>query len=215
MNKNLSLIIADDHPVFLRGLEGILEKYKWLTIVARPSDGMTAMEAIRTLKPDIAIVDLYMPGMDGVKVVTAVKKENLPTKIIILTMHNEEHLIRSLFALGLPGYILKENAISEIMQCIEVVAAGRVFYSPQAASYLLNKSESSGTDRAKLTPTEIKILELIGQEKSSQQIAQELFLSDNTIRNHRANICKKLGISGNFALVRYALKMKENKGGRS
>lgn len=212
MDKHLSLVIADDHPVFLRGLEGILEKHKWISIAARPQDGEAALEAIRTLKPDIAIVDLYMPRMDGVKVVTAVKQEQLPAKMIILTMHNDEHLVRSLFALGLQGYILKENAIAEIIQCIEVVAAGRVFYSPQAASYLLNKSESAGADKAKLTPTEMKILELIGQEKSSQQIARELFLSDNTIRNHRANICKKLGISGNFALVRYALKMKENKG---
>lgn len=215
MNKNITLLIADDHPVFLNGLEALLQKETRISVVAKAGDGLSALEAIRSKKPDIAILDIYMPKMDGVEVLRAVLNEGLNVKVIILSMHKEEHLTKSLHAMGLRGYILKENAMTEILQCIEAVAAGGIFYSPQAAAHLISQDEKAGDPAKKLTPMELRVLALIAEEKSTRQISEMLYLSDNTIRNHRSNICKKLGISGNFALVRYALKMKENKGQHS
>jgi len=146
--------------------------------------------------------------MDGFEVAKIVRHEKLSTKIIFLTMFNQESFIRKVFEIGVKGYILKDSAITDILKCIDAVSENNFYLSPQVSHFLLsmNVKEKSNT-KEELTQSEKRILKLIGQGKSSKEIAEELFISNKTVENHRSNICKKLNISGNSALLKYALKL--------
>ena len=209
MKDKLKIIVADDHPLLMQGLIYILQKNENFSIIGQALNGREALNLIRELKPDIAILDVQMPKMDGFEVTKLVMKEKLATKIIFLTMFKDEEFIKKVFDLGIKGYVLKENAINDIVNCIESVANDKFFISPQISDILLtqkNKKEKTG-DQV-LTPSEKRIVDLIAQDKSSKEIAEELFVSVKTVENHRSNICKKLGITGNSALLKYSLKLK-------
>lgn len=207
MNNVIKIIIADDHPIFTQGVSQILSTKENLQLVGQASDGKSALELIRKMEPDIAILDVQMPIMDGFEVAKFVRSENINTKIIFLTMFNEEAFIRKVFELGIKGYILKESAVIDILKCIDAVSAGSYYLSPQVSHFLLNTNgNEKASGKGDLTQSEKRILTLIGQGKSSKEIAEELFISIKTVENHRSNICKKLNITGNSALLKYALK---------
>ncbi|OGU65878.1 MAG: DNA-binding response regulator [Stygiobacter sp.] len=208
MNKKLRIIIADDHPLFSQGVIQVLSTRKNLEVIGQAENGKSALELIRREIPDIAILDVQMPEMDGFEVAKIVRHEKLSTKIIFLTMFNQESFIRKVFEIGVKGYILKDSAITDILKCIDAVSENNFYLSPQVSHFLLsmNVKEKSNT-KEELTQSEKRILKLIGQGKSSKEIAEELFISNKTVENHRSNICKKLNISGNSALLKYALKL--------
>ena len=209
MNSKLKILIADDHPLLREGLFYILNKNENFKIIGQAADGQEALNLIRVQKPDIAILDVQMPKLDGFEVAKILIKEKLATKIIFLTMFKDVELIKKVFDLGVKGYVLKENAVNDIVTCIESVAENKFFISPQASDILFKQKEQKKKPvDEKLTHSEKKILSLIAQDKSSKEIAEELFVSVKTIENHRSNICKKLGITGNSALLIYALKNK-------
>lgn len=211
MNTKLKIFVADDHPLLLEGLLYMLKSRENFLIVGQAADGKEALKKIRELNPDIAILDIQMPKLDGLEVSKIILKEKLGTKIIILTMFKDEELIKKVINLGIKGYVLKENAVNDIVNCIESVADGKFFISPQVSDILLKqKQNEKKTDEDILTTSERKILDLIALEKSSKEIADELFISVKTVENHRSNICKKLGITGNSALLKYALKTKSS-----
>ncbi|MBI1936983.1 MAG: response regulator transcription factor [Ignavibacteriales bacterium] len=207
MTEKLKIILADDHPLLIQGLAQVLSKRDNLQIVGQAVDGENALDLIRNLKPDIAILDVQMPKPDGFEIARIVTGEKLSTKIIFLTMFKEEAFIKKVIELGVKGYILKESAVTDIVKCIDAVAEDKFFLSPQVSDVLLNQSvKTKKQSESKLTPAETNILSLIGKGKSSKEIADELFISIKTVENHRTNICKKLGITGNSALLKYALK---------
>ncbi|MEW6194311.1 MAG: response regulator transcription factor [Bacteroidota bacterium] len=207
MAEKLRIILADDHPLLIQGLAQVLSKKENLQIVGQAVDGESALGLIRNLKPDIAILDVQMPQPDGFEIAKIISREKLPTKIIFLTMFKEEAFIKKVIELGVKGYILKESAVTDIAKCIDAVAEDKFFLSPQVSNVLLSQSsKTKKQSENKLTPAETKILSLIGKGKSSKEIAGELFISIKTVENHRTNICKKLGITGNSALLKYALK---------
>ena len=209
MNSKLKILNADDHPLLREGLFYILNKNENFKIIGQAADGQEALNLIRVQKPDIAILDVQMPKLDGFEVAKILIKEKLATKIIFLTMFKDVELIKKVFDLGVKGYVLKENAVNDIVTCIESVAENKFFISPQASDILFKQKEQKKKPvDEKLTHSEKKILSLIAQDKSSKEIAEELFVSVKTIENHRSNICKKLGITGNSALLIYALKNK-------
>ncbi len=211
MNKKLKIFVADDHPLLLEGLLYMLKKRENFIIVGQAADGQEALKKIRELNPDIAILDIQMPKLDGLEVSKIILKEKIQTKIIILTMFKDEELIKKVINLGIKGYVLKENAVNDIVNCIESVAEDKFFISPQVSDILLKlKQNEKKTDEDILTTSERKILDLIALEKSSKEIAEELYISVKTVENHRSNICKKLGITGNSALLKYALKTKSS-----
>lgn len=206
MNEKIKIVLADDHPVLLQGLELILSTKPNIEICGTASNGTDALRLIKSFQPEIAVLDVQMPGLDGYEIAQRVFTENINTQIIFLTMYKEEEFIKNVIDLGVKGYILKENAVNDIINCIESVSNGEFFISPQVSNVLLNINKKPEKQSGVLTSAETKILSLISGGKSSQQIAQELFISIKTVENHRSNICKKLGITGNSALLKYALK---------
>lgn len=208
--KKIKIIIADDHPVFLQGLAAILNSEPSIEIMGQASNGEAALALIRKFNPDIAVLDVQMPEPDGFQVAEEVLRQNMPTAIIFLTMFKEESLIKKVFNLGIRGYVLKENAIGEIIQSIKTVYTGETYISPQISSVLLKIKASTKEEKGEiLTKTERQILKLIAQEKSTREIAERLNISYKTVENHRSNMSKKLGLSGHSSLIVYAVKHKD------
>lgn len=207
----IKVFIADDHPVFLSGLRMMLELDKQLKIVGESLSGSEAIEEIENLKPDVAVLDLGMPGANGFEVVRALQKKEVEMNFIFLTMHDEEATLNSAIDLGVKGYILKETAISEIINAIKLVAKGKNYVTPKLSTYLINRNQPPKNllpNFEKLTLTELKILNLIAEHKTTKEIAKELFVSRRTIDRHRYNICVKLNIRGINSLVKFAIENK-------
>ena len=207
------IIIADDHPIFRGGLKSVIEKEPSIMIVAEVENGLKALEKINELTPDVAVLDLDMPEIDGFGVARELQRSNLTVRVIILTMHRDETHFNQAIDLGVRGYVLKDGAASEIVGCIKAVAVGKDYFSPSMSSYLLNRSRRSSSlgmraGISDLTPAERRILFLLSELKTSKEIAAELGVSPRTIENHRANICQKLDLQGSHALVKFAIKNK-------
>ena len=208
------ILIADDHPIFREGLAKVISRDAKLRVVAEAENGDEAIARLAELRPDVAVLDLDMPGRDGFAVTRAAQEARLAVKIIVLTMHNNEELFRTALDLGVAGYVLKDGAIGEIVSAIRAVAAGRNYFSPELSTYLLNRANRAADlarrkpTIADLTPTERRVLKLIAEEKTSKEIAETLSVSIRTIEHHRSHICEKLDLHGFNSLVRFALTHK-------
>jgi DNA-binding NarL/FixJ family response regulator len=212
MKPEISIIIADDHPIFRQGLRHIIETDAALQIVAEASDGEAALAQIEQTRARIAILDVNMPRKDGFEVLRAVQERRLPTAIIFLTMHNDEKYFNTALDAGVKGYVLKDGASTEIINCIRAVAAGQNYISPPLSTYLINRSRRADAlaqsipALESLTPTERRVLKLLAQYKTSQEIADELCISVRTVHHHRANIAEKLELRGSHALMKFAIE---------
>ncbi len=210
MSSPLRILMADDHPLFRQGLRQTIETDTTLQIVREASDGRTALQFIRELKPDMCILDIQMPELDGLAVVRQMGAERLKAGVILLTMYKEEDLLNAALDLGVKGYVLKESAVTDILQAIRSVSAGHRYISPVLADFLLARRANAAAFRAakpgleRLTPSECRILKLIAEDKTSKEIADELGLSPRTVENHRTNICAKLDVHGVHGLVKFA-----------
>jgi DNA-binding NarL/FixJ family response regulator len=214
MEDKLKILIADDHPIFRRGLREVMEEDAGLLIVGEAGNGLIALQQIEQLQPDIAVLDIDMPQLSGFEVVKELQRKNLPVKIIFLTMHRDEDLFNEALSLGALGYVLKDSAATEAVACIRTVAGGQHYISPVISTYLIRRGERMAAftqetaGLSALTPAELRVLKLIATNKTSREIAAELFLSYRTVENHRANICQKLNLHGSHALVRFAFEHK-------
>lgn len=205
----MKIIIADDHPIFRGGLRQVIDNEQKFQVVAEASDGETALNLIEEQKPDIVIFDVNMPKMTGFVAAKELRRKNTECEIIFLTMHGEEAMFNKAMDLGAKGYVLKDSASVDIVNCLQAVANGQNFTSPAITTYLFKRvtSNSKKTNSVEdLTPTERIILRLIAEYKTSREIADELSISYRTVENHRYNICQKLDVSGSNALVKFALK---------
>ena len=211
MRTELNIVIADDHPIFRRGLRAVLEAAAGLTVSAETEDGEAALAHIRAHTPDVAVLDLDMPNRDGLDVAREVREAKLPTAVIILTMHKNEALFNRALDLGVRGYVLKDSALVEIVAAVRAVAAGQSYISPQMSGHLLQRRARADALAAErpgledLTPTERRVLRLIADDKSSREIADALYISVRTVEHHRANICHKLDLHGANALLKFAV----------
>ncbi len=214
MATETRVIIADDHPIFRQGLRQTIERERGLKVVAEAGDGRAALEEIRALSPDVAVLDIDMPELDGFGVARALQGEKLNVGIVFLTIHREEDFFNEAINLGAKGYVLKDSALSDIINCVKAVAAGRPYVSPALTSYLFNRQERAAAlsqqkpELKDLSPTERRILKLIAEYKTSREIADELFISPRTVETHRTNICNKLELHGSHALMKFALAHK-------
>jgi DNA-binding NarL/FixJ family response regulator len=207
MSTEIKILIADDHPVVRQGLCRIIELSPDLRIVAEVGNGQDALEKVQLLQPDIAILDIDMPGQDGFKVAAAIGELKLPIEIIFLTVHREESFLNKAIDRGAKGYVLKDSAVTDIVTGIRTVIAGQHYISPTMASYLVTRRRTVGKKQglASLTPTERTIIKLIADYKTTKDIAAILSISPRTVETHRSNICQKLGVRGNHSLMKFAL----------
>lgn len=210
MKDEIRIVIADDHPIFRRGLRQSLEEADGMSVIGEAFDGKAVLELVRKLWPDVAILDISMPVLDGFAVAREIIKENPQVQLVFLTAHTEESLFDEAMALGVKGYVLKESSMSEIVTCVRAVSQGSHYTSPALTTYLVTRARRGSGPTAKqglqdLTPTERRVLKLIAEYKTSREIAEELFVSYHTVETHRRNICEKLDLHGAHALMKFAL----------
>ena len=207
--KTIKIFVADDHPLFLKGLKDTLAEELDFDLIGSAINGKEALDKIKDLQPDIATLDLDMPLMNGIEVAKILLKENKNIKIIILSMHKDPDIIRAAMALGIHAYVFKDDAVNDLVSAIRVVNEGKNYVSIDSSKlvFFLNTNESLND----LTKMERVIIEEISLQKTTKQIADEHFISIKTVENHRANICKKLNLTGNNSLLKFALKAGEGK----
>jgi DNA-binding NarL/FixJ family response regulator len=214
MKAEIRVLIADDHPIVRQGLRQTIETDAKLKIVGEAGDGSVALEKIKALLPEVAVLDIDMPVMDGFAVAIAIREEDLPVAVIFLTIHREEELFQAAIDMGVKGYVLKDSATTDIIAGIKTVARGEPYISPSLSAYLINRrgrAEALVKEKpalADLTPMERRILKLIAEDKTSKEIAAELFISPRTVETHRTHISRKLDLHGSLALIKFAVAHK-------
>jgi len=210
MKSEVTILVVDDHPLLRHGLHDVLGKNSHFKIIGEASDGEEALEKLASLKPQIAIVDIDMPRLNGLETIRAIREQPVPVKVVVLTMYREEDMFNAALDLGAKAYVLKENAANDIVAALEKVERGESFMSAsmleagqrrsdRVRSLLLSKPQIEA-----LTPAERRILKLIGEDLTSKEIAERLKLSVRTVDNHRQHICNKLKLHGTHSLLKFA-----------
>jgi DNA-binding NarL/FixJ family response regulator len=196
----MKLLIADDHPIFRKGLKDILQDNFPDAKITECDNGAQALISIEKEVPDISILDINMPEMNGLDVCKQVMKKKIATRVVILTMYREKEMIRKAMLSGASGYILKDNAVDEIILCINKVAANEKFIGSALQPYFTEINEEDKKKQEiinlikSLSQSELKTLKLVSNNRSTKEISELLFLSEKTIENYRSRICQKLGL---------------------
>jgi len=208
-----TVLIADDHPIFRQGLKHVLESLQWLEIVGEAENGESALLLINRLQPDIVILDIAMPGQDGLSVLEKTTAQWPNQIVIIITSYDDKAYLDRAMLLGAKGFMLKDSAADNLVQCLESVLAGHLYISPSFGgdqSLLPTTPSPDSKLLDKLTRTEKQVLALVAQYMTSKEIASRLNISYRTVQNHRAHICGKLNLKGAHQLMNFALQ-NENK----
>jgi len=211
MQYKYKIVIADDHPIVRQGLVNIVEENDSFNIVAQSGDGTETLQLIEEHQPDIVLLDISMPGLDGLEIVKKSGERGISCKFIILTMYDDKEYFDRAMDLGVKGYLLKENAVNDLTDCLNSVTEGKHYICPEISGHLLDRDIQKDTLSFldTLTKTEQQILELISENKTSKQIADELYISLRTVQNHRNNITHKLDLQGHNKLLQFALENKK------
>ncbi len=202
----INVVIADDHKMVLQGLKMLLESGEDIEVTGTASDGREALEAILEKKPDIAILDISMPEIDGIELVNEIKRRELKTKVILCTAKKDPQTADIALKAGTSGFLLKDSAFDELLSAIKIVQEGKEYIGPSIAMELLNYRSEKGKNPSSLTPREEEILTLIALGLSNKQIAAKLFISVKTVETHRTKVMQKLDLHCVADLVRYAMK---------
>jgi DNA-binding NarL/FixJ family response regulator len=207
----ITIVIADDHAILREGLRGLLEEYEDLVVVGEATTGDETIEKVRQLKPRVLLLDLIMPGKGGVEVLEALAAQELPTRTIVLTGVDDDDLLTRSIKSGAMGYLLKDAASSQLVDAIRKVADGGCWLPPDLTDKLFRgiARKPHADESAKLsllTARELEVLKLLGEAKSNAQIAEELFISEHTVKVHVSRILEKLGLSHRAEAVRFAIR---------
>ena len=214
MNQEVRIVIADDHPLMRQGLRQVIEMEPNLKVIGEASNGSEALSFITELKPDVAVLDVDMPHKDGFQVARELISSDDPVAVIFLTSHSEEQMFHAALDIGAKGYVLKDSAIDDIVTAINEVAAGRAFTSLPMTTYFTRRQNYNAVpDKQQLglrqlTATELRVLRLLSEYKTSKEIAAELSVSPRTIETHRLRICQKLNLQGSHSLMKFAVEYK-------
>lgn len=209
-SKNRRVVIVDDHPLFRKGLEQLINSSKnGFAVCGEAGNAADAMTVIRKIKPDLVVADLSLPGANGIELIKNIRAEFPKVPILVLSMHDESlYALRALKA-GAQGYVMKEEALENVITAMQQVLAGRPYLSPEMSSKLIT-SFAKGTDEPtltdKLSDRELEILELIGKGRDVTEIAKGLHLSPKTVETHRAHIKEKLNLKNARQVARYAVQ---------
>jgi DNA-binding NarL/FixJ family response regulator len=209
--KPVTVVLADDHPMFRQGIRRILEELPEVHIIGEANNGLELLNLLKTVTPQLVVLDISMPQMRGMEVLGEIKSLTPAVKVLVLTMHKEQEYLYHAFRNGADGYLVKEDASQELLQAVRTLQSGEKYLSPLMAprlqDLLISEYQGRGPSLTEpLTLREKQILKLIAEGKSSKEIAELLFISDRTVQNHRANIMRKLNLRKTTDLVRYALQ---------
>jgi DNA-binding NarL/FixJ family response regulator len=207
----IRVLIADDHTLVRESLVNVLDASGACKVVAQASDGLTAVEKALQVRPDVAIVDISMPGLNGIEVVRRLHDELPATRTLVLTMHEDEEYVLHVVRAGASGYLLKDSPISELIDAVKQLHAGRAHFGAAAARVLaqqVQKPEGSagGDPYGRLTSREREVFHMVVEGRTSKEIAAKLGISTKTAENHRANVLDKLGARNTADVVRYAVR---------
>ena len=210
--KKIRILFADDHEVVRTGLRTLFQGSDECVLVGEAADGEEAVQQIAKKNPDVAILDISMPKLNGIEVARIVKEKHPNVKVLILTMYEDEGYVNEMVRAGADGYVLKNADKKEILMAVRSIASGERFFSPTISKLMIegfikkaSTSDSMKTD-IRLTKREVEVLRFIAEGLTSREIADKLFLSLNTVNTHRTNIMKKLNIHDTAGLVKYALQ---------
>ena len=212
----IRVLIADDHALFRRGLNLVLDSEEGIEVIAEAEDGAEAISKAEELAPDVVLMDVRMPKINGIEAATKISESVPSTKIVMLTVSDEEADLYEAIKAGATGYLLKEIAIEEVPHAIRAVVQGQSLISPSMASKLLTEfnalakaaDEKQQFPAPKLTARELEVLKLVAQGMSNREIASELYISENTVKNHVRNILEKLHLHSRMEAVVYAVREK-------
>jgi len=209
MTDKIRILIADDHAIVREGLRALLATEPDLELVAEATDGVQAVDKARALKPDVILLDLMMPRMDGVEAIAEIKKDWQEARIIVLTSFSDDEKVFSAIRSGALGYLLKDSSPQDLLHAIHTVANGEGFLSPTIASKVMreiNQPPKLPPTKDPLTERENEILQLVAQGLTNDQIAEKLVVSERTVRTHVSNILAKLQLANRTQAALYALK---------
>ncbi len=210
--STLRILLADDHTLMRQGLRRIIEEHNHWEVVAEASNGREAVRLALELKPDIAILDIAMPQMNGIEAIRQLTRKAPAIQVLILSMYSDEAYIVQVLQAGARGYLLKDSADEDLVKALTALSAGKSFFSPTVAKVMLDDyvrhlSERGITDRYdSLSEREREIFQLIAEGRSNKEIAQLLFLSPSTVETHRAHIMEKLDVHTTAEIVLYAVR---------
>jgi two-component system response regulator NreC len=206
-----TIVLADDHRIVRQGLRALLQAEPDLRLVGETGDGLEAVQLARRLQPDVVVLDLMMPSINGLEATRQISESCPQTRVIILSMHADEAYVLESLRNGAAGYVLKESSADDLVRAVREVVAGRRYLSPPLSEraievYMQKAQETSLDPYEKLTNREREVLHLAAEGHSSSEIAERLSISSRTVETHRANMMRKLDLHSQTDLIRYALK---------
>lgn len=201
---------ADDHPLLRKGVTELLLQTGDLEWAGSAADGEEALQKLRAIQPDVALLDIEMPLLSGLEVARTLLAEGSPTAFILLTLFKDKGFLQRAIAMGIKGYLLKESSEKEIIDCIRSVYRGQAYINPSLSQYLIQQNSERDELLSKLSDHELNILRLIARQKTTAEVADMLFISQKTVANHRSNISKKLELNGEQnGLLKWAIEHRD------
>jgi DNA-binding NarL/FixJ family response regulator len=204
----IRVLIADDHGIVRSGLRMLIDRQKDMEVVAEAEDGVAALESTQANRPDVAVLDVSMPRMTGLQAAREIRAHVPDTRVLLLSMHDDERYFLEGLEAGAAGYVLKRAADTDLIGAVRTVAGGRTFLSDDAQRALMDEwlVKGSPVPDDRLTPRELEVVKLIAEAFTNRQIAETLKLSEKTIESHRSNVLSKLAMRDRVELVRYAIR---------
>lgn len=212
MSGKISVLIADDHVMVRQGLKQILELEDDISVVAQAGNGSEAVKFAREVNPDVVLMDINMPGTNGLQAIKEIKQDKLACKVIVLTIHEDREYLFKTLQMGAEGYVLKDAEPAVLIEAIRNVHNGQSYIQPNMTKELVREfnrvtlHEKERNDENNLTSREIEVLELIAEGMINKEIARQLYISEKTVKNHVSNIFKKLNVSDRTQAAIYAFK---------
>ena len=202
------VLLADDHPVLRQGLRKLLEQEDWLEVVGEAGDGPEAVEQASALEPDVIVMDIGLPSLNGIDAARRIRARHPKIRIVALSIHTSRRMVAEMLAAGADGYVFKMSAFEEVVRAIRAVLRGQRYLSPGAAEAMeaAHNGDQDASAFARLTPRERQVLQLLAEGSSSKQIAFDLGISPKTVDVHRKNVMDKLGLDSLADLTRYAMR---------
>jgi DNA-binding NarL/FixJ family response regulator len=206
------VLLVDDHAILREGIRMVLDAQSGMTVVGEAEDGRQALEMVENLQPDVVVMDIAMPNMNGAEATRQIKRRFPRTRVVILTMHENQQYLMQIVNAGATACVLKRSAGTELVTAVKAAARGESYFSPTMASMMLDvyrkRLVEEGSDElALLTEREREVLQLVAEGKTSQEIADQLFVSIKTVQTHRMHIMEKLDAHDRTDLVRHAIRL--------